>query len=1218
MKNEIIQNLRELDKFKEIIEQIEMKKTPINISGLVFVGKSHIISGIKEDVKRPICVVTYNELQAKNLVKDLRFFIDKVEYFGKREIASYDYVSESKDLPYSRIEVLNKIKNKEVNVVVTTIEAIMQSMIPKDALYKNILTFTVGNVFENSGFTGKKNLNNLKQLLLLMGYERSDLVENRGQFSIRGGIVDIGLTEKTGVRIEFWGDEVDSIRYFNISSQRTTEMTEKITIYPAHEYILDYKKDKEAIPEYSNIASNICNKIKEKYIDVKGISDVKISDKAKEKVESDLEAIQNGEYISKIDKYFNEFYEKVGSFLDYLPKNVLLCIDENSKINQRIENILIENNNLIKSLVEKERFIPEGILNVSRFSSENWNNLYNEKQTIYLEENNSKEVNKFEFNYRQVNFYKSEIEILINDIKKWQKENKKIFILAGGKESVDKVKELLKEYEIGTNSRPVPKDDKDGTNRPVPESAKWHFSDRHQCAILEGGLSSGFEFYDANLVVISLAEAFEGEVKKRKASPTFRQGEKIVFADLKPGDYVVHKTHGIGEFVGVNTIEADGVTKDYIKIRYKNDDMLYVPTNNLDNVRKYIGGGDTAPTLNKLGSKEWSNTKARVKKNLREVAKDLIELYAKRQKIKGYAFSKDTDWQKQFEENFPYQETDDQLRCIDEVKKDMEQQRPMDRLLCGDVGYGKTEVAIRAAFKAVMDHKQVAYLVPTTVLANQQYEGFKSRMENFGVNVELLNRFRTKKEQNEVIKKLKLGEVDVVIGTHRILSEDVVFKDLGLLIIDEEHRFGVKDKEKIKKLKASVDVLTMTATPIPRTLHMSILGVRDMSVIYEPPQNRRPVQTYVLEYDTEVVKEAITKELERNGQVFYLYNNVESIPKKAMEIQELVPEAKVEFAHGKMTGKELEDIMERFVKQEINVLVCTTILESGIDIPNANTIIVENADRLGLAQLYQIRGRVGRSDKQAFAYITYKRDKLLSEVADKRLKAIREFTEFGSGFKIAMRDLEIRGAGSLLGEIQHGHMEQVGYDTYCNLLDQVVKEMQGIEVKESDEEPEIQIDINVSSYIPDSYIENSSQKIEVYQNIALCRTEEDIQNVIDEIIDRYGIMPKELENLIEVARIKELCRIAGVVKVSEKKNIMMLNTQSNSKSVVFYFDKNKYNPEIVDTLVKKYGYNIKFSAGIEPYITLKIGNVTEDELIEKIKEFLKSVDKGDTPFCPQK
>ena len=1217
MKNEIIQSLQELDKFKELTEQIKLKKTPINISGLVFVGKSHIISALKEETKRPICVITYNELQAKNMVKDLRYFTDKVEYFGKREIASYDYVSESKDLPFARIDILNKLKSRDVNIVVTTIEAIMQSMIPEKILYKNILTFTVGNMFENIGFTGKKNLNNLKKLLLLMGYERNDLVEGRGQFSIRGGIVDIGLTEKTGVRIEFWGDEVDSIRYFSLSSQRTTEMTDKITIYPAHEYILNYENDasreEKIIPEYSEIVSNICKQIKEKYIlenkektssNIEDItansvayeknSNVNINDKSKVKIEEDIEAIQNGEYISKIDKYFNEFYKNVGNFLEYLPKNILLCIDENTKISQRAENILIENNNLIKSLVEKERFIPEGILNVSDFNIENWNNIYSEKQTIYLEENNSKTENKFEFNYRQINVYKSELEILKDDIKKWQKENKNIIILAGGKEGAEKAKELVGfgDRSISDNSvafRPVPKGDKSASLVPGTK-------------VTTGGLSSGFECYDANLVVVSLAEAFEGEVKKKKSSPTFRQGEKIVFADLKPGDYVVHKTHGIGEFVGVNTIEADGVTKDYIKIRYKNNDILYVPTNNLDNVRKYIGGGDSAPTLNRLGSKEWSNTKARVKKNLREVAKDLIELYAKRQKIKGYSFSKDTDWQKQFEEEFPYQETDDQLRCIDEIKKDMEEQRPMDRLLCGDVGYGKTEVAIRAAFKAVMDHKQVAYLVPTTILANQQYEGFKSRMENFGVNVELLNRFRTKKEQNEVIKKLKLGDIDVVVGTHRLLSEDVIFKDLGLLIIDEEHRFGVKDKEKIKKLKTSVDVLTMTATPIPRTLHMSILGVRDMSVIYEPPQNRRPVQTYVLEYDAEVIKEAITKELEREGQVFYLYNNVENISKKAMDIQELVPESKVEFAHGKMSGRELENIMERFINKEINVLVCTTILESGIDIPNANTIIVENADRLGLAQLYQIRGRVGRSNKQAYAYVTYKRDKLLSEVADKRLKAIREFTEFGSGFKIAMRDLEIRGAGSLLGEIQHGHMEQVGYDTYCNLLEQVVKEMQGIEVTESDEEPEIQIDINVSSYIPDSYIDSSSQKIEVYQNIALCRTEEDIQNVIDELIDRYGVMPKELENLIEVARIKEMCRKAGVVKISEKKN--MLDLQSTQKSIVFYFDKNKYKPEIVDRLIKKYGYNIKFSTGIEPYVTLKIEKVAGEELLGKIKEFL--------------
>ena len=1218
MKNMLINELEANDKFKQLIDEIEMKKTPIFISGLEFVGKSHMISAVSDTVKKPICIVTYNELQAKQLVKDLKYFQEKVEYFGKREIATYDYISESKDLPYARIEVLNKILNKDVDIVVTTIEAIMQPMISKKVLYRNVLTFTVGNLFECSGFKGKKTLNNLKQILLLMGYERNDLVENKGQFSIRGGIVDIGLSEKTGVRIEFWGDDVDSIRYFSISSQRTTEMTEKVKIFPAHEYIFDYDYEDEVLPEYSDIVGSICKKIRETNSDGKTNKLLEAFERNNDAsgfakiVEADIEAIQNGEYLSKIDKYFNEFYSKKSSFLEYLPSNCLLFVDENLKINQRIENIVIENNNLIKSLMEKERFVPEAIRNISDFNKEAWNGIFEERQTVYLEENNSNSVNKFEFNYRQINFHKAETELLINDIKKWLSENKQVVILAGNKENVEKVKNLLSENEIlttdaeknsknelynnGKSEQPnmaknpetnflnkaCPKNDKVVVFRPVP--------------ITTGGLSSGFECYDLNLVVISMAEALEGEVKKRRTSSTFRHGEKVVFADLKQGDYVVHRTQGIGQFVGVNTIEADGVTKDYIKIKYKNDDMLYVPTSSLDNVRKYIGGGDTAPRLNRLGSKEWSNTKSRVKNNLREVAKDLIELYAKRQKMKGFAFSKDTDWQRQFEDEFPYQETDDQLRCIEEVKKDMEQSRPMDRLLCGDVGYGKTEVAIRAAFKAVMDHKQVAYLVPTTVLANQQYESFKKRMEGFAITVELLNRFRTKKEQDEVVKKLKLGEVDVVIGTHRLLSKDVEFRDLGLLIIDEEHRFGVKDKEKIKKLKTSVDVLTMTATPIPRTLHMSILGIRDMSVIYEPPQNRRPVQTYVLEYDAEVIKEAITKELERGGQVFYLYNKVENIEKKAMDIAELVPEAKVEYAHGKMSGREIEDIMERFINGDVNVLVCTTILESGIDIPNANTIIVENADRLGLAQLYQIRGRVGRSDKQAYAYITYKRDKLLSEIADKRLKAIREFTEFGSGFKIAMRDLEIRGAGSLLGEIQHGHMEQVGYDTYCNLLDQVVKEMQGMEVEE---EQEIQIDINISSYIPDSYIENSSQKIEVYQNIALCRTEEDIQNVIDEIIDRYGVMPKELENLIEIARIKELCRNDGVIKISEKKNVF-----NDTKNVVFYYDKNKYNPENVDILIKKYGYDIKFSAGVEPYVTLRVGNLNDEELIEKIKEFL--------------
>ncbi|MFR5765148.1 MAG: transcription-repair coupling factor [Clostridia bacterium] len=1125
----LIQELENTQKFKEYISDVKNKISPIELSGLADVGKVQIISATSEVVKRPILIITYNEIKAKKMLEDLKYFMKNIDYFPRREIVAYDYEVESKDIPYERIEVLNKIKENKTDIVITTVEALMQKMISKELLYKYVIQFKIGDTYD---------LETIKQNLILLGYERNDLVENKGQFSIRGGIVDIGLSEKQGIRIEFWGDEVDSIRYFNIASQRSTEMVQEVLIKPAHEFIVENIED-------------VCKKIEQKYNE-----------------QSDIEMIRNGSYISKIDKYFNEFYEEQNTILDYINKNYIIFIDENSKIEARKNNIILDNNNLIKSLIEKEKFIPETIKNISGFEYDLKN-----MQTIYLQESDLyTHQNRYEFRYRTINFFKSEIDIVIADIKTYINDNKKIIILGGTQNTCKKILNLLNDRQI-----------------PHKYAEKIENVKNGEVIVTLGSISSGFECYDLKLVVINMSEGLEQVAKRKKSSNAFKEAQKVVYADLKPGDYVVHKSHGIGEFIGINTITADKVTKDYIKIKYKDEDILYVPTSSLDTVRKYIGTGDKEPRLNRLGSKEWENTKNRVKNNLREVAKDLIELYAKRQKMQGFAFSKDNEWQKQFEDEFPYQETDDQLRCIEEAKKDMEQAKPMDRLLCGDVGYGKTEVAIRLAFKAVMDQKQVAYLVPTTVLANQQYEEFKTRMSEFAINVELLNRFRTTKEQENVIKKLKLGEIDIVIGTHRILSKDVEFKDLGLLIIDEEHRFGVKDKEKIKQLKNSVDVLTMTATPIPRTLHMSILGIRDMSVIYEPPQNRRPVQTYVLEYDDEVVKEAITREIERNGQVFYLYNKVEGIEKKSNEVSKLVPEAKVGFAHGKMTGKELEQIMMDFIQKKIDVLVCTTILESGIDIPNANTIIVENADRLGLAQLYQIRGRVGRSDRQAYAYITYKREKLLSEVADKRLKAIKEFTEFGSGFKIAMRDLEIRGAGSLLGEIQHGHMEQVGYDTYCRLLDEVVKEMKGIEVKE---EQDIQLDIDVSSYIPDNFIESNSQKIEIYQNIALCRTEEDIQNVIDEIIDRYGHMPEELENLIEIARIKNLCKEANVLKISQRKD-----------KAVFYFDKSKFNPEIVDKLIKKYSSNIRFSTGVEPYITLNIGN----KIIEEIKAFLTYV-----------
>ena len=1153
--NTILGELGKSNKFVELIKNIEEKQSPIGISGLSNVGMLEIVASINEYAKKPVAIITYNEIQAKWIIENLQFFTDKAIYFPKKDIVTYDYVAESKDLPYARIEALNKLNSKRNYIFVTTIEAAMQKLPAKELLYKNILKFKVGEVHS---------LDKIKQNLVNLGYTRCDLIEGRGQFSLRGGILDISINDAIGVRIEFWGDEIDSIRNFNIVSQRSINALEKVEIEPAHEYILE-----KPIEE-------ICKKVR------KTIA----NDLQEDIIEQDIEQIKAGNYISKIDKYFDCFYDKQQTVIDYLNKNSIITFDEIRKIEQRAQNVIKDNDNLIKNLIEKGKVVPQAISNIQPFSRIEELVEESKKVTLYIEKQDNKvdrQAQNYNFSYRAINYFKSEIETLFTDIRKAQEQGKNIYVVVATKEKAKKLKEILEKENI------ICKIEEKLDKTIIVKSQEKIIT------IAIGKLTEGFENYDINQVVIAADELIEGGKKKKTfAHQAYKEGEKVVFADLKIGDYVVHKNYGIGIYIGVNTITADGTTKDYIKLKYQNDDILYVPTNQLDSIRKYNGGDAINPPINKLGSKDWRETKERVKKNLRAVARELIELYAKREKAKGYAYSKDTPWQTQFEDQFPYQETDDQLRCIEEVKKDMESQKPMDRLLCGDVGYGKTEVAIRAAFKAVMDHKQVAYLVPTTVLAGQQYEEFKERMKDFPIKVEILNRFKLPKYQKEVIKKLALGEVDIVIGTHRLLSKDVEFKDIGLLIIDEEQRFGVKAKEKIKEYKANIDVLTMTATPIPRTMHMSVVGIRDMSVIYDPPQNRKPVQTYVLEYDQEVIKEAITKELERDGQVFYIFNNVENIQKKADDIARLVPEAKVSYAHGRMTGKEIEDIMQEFIEKNTNVLVCTTILESGIDIPNANTIIVENADRMGLAQLYQIRGRVGRSSRQAYAYITYKKDKMLAEVADKRLKAIKEFTEFGSGFKIAMRDLEIRGAGSLLGEIQSGHLEQVGYDTYCNLLDEVVKEMQG---KEVEPDLDIQIDLNVTSYIPDEYISDSSQKIEIYQNIALCKNEQDIQNVVDEIIDRFGNMPGELENLLDIARIKYLAKPLYITKIASKKT-----------SVVFTYDQKKFNVDIV-RLVETYKNKVKFQPGVKPMITLNIGTKNERQILNDVIDFLKNQNK---------
>ena len=1125
---DIVKILPNFKKFNDYINNVKNNISPIMLSGLTDSGKVHFAYSTYFYTEKPICIITYNELQAKKILKNLEYFSDNVNYFPKKEIMAYDYLAESKDTTYNRIACLNDIYNKKAKIIVTTIEAVSQRLVEEDVLYKNLLTFKIGDEI---------NLEEIKKKLIALGYERQEVADNKSEFSVRGGIIDIATSEKEGIRIELWGDEIDSIRTFDINTQRSKDKKEEVFIYPAHEFILE--KDIKELAE-------------------------KIEDNR------DKEEILEGNYTTKIDKYWNIFYSNSNNtFIDYIKEDYMIFLDEVNKIKARSENVIKDTKNLIQSLIEKKRFVPQSLERIGDYIEflEKIKNL----QTIYLENKDIGFVDKqsmhakrngYSFSYREVNFFRSSMDLLFKEVQEGLGEGTTIVILCGSQNNINRTKNLLQEKI--NNEKQLSK-----------------------LIITEGSLTEGFECYDFNLLVISIEELFNTPKKRRKTPEQFKTGETIIFSDLKVGDYIVHRTNGIGQFVGINTINTDGITNDYIKIRYKDDGILYVPTSNLDNIKKYIGSGDGVPRLNKLGSKDWSKAKAKVRSNLQEIAKDLIELYAKREKTKGFMFSKDTEWQKEFEEKFPYVETNDQLRSIEEMKKDMESEKPMDRLLCGDVGYGKTEIAIRGAFKACMDQKQVAYLAPTTILSSQQYETFKERMKDYPIRVELLNRFVSSAKQKEIIEGLKLGEVDIVIGTHKLLNDKIEYKNLGLLIIDEEHRFGVKHKEKIKKLKNNIDVLTMTATPIPRTLHMSIVGIRDMSCLYEPPQNRRPVQTYVLEYDEEVVREAIIKELEREGQVFYLYNNVENIDKKTDEISKLVPQARIAYAHGQMSGNEIEDIMEKFIEKQIDVLVCTTILESGIDIPNANTIIVENADRLGLAQLYQIRGRVGRSDKQAYAYITYKRDKIINEVAEKRLKAIKEFTEFGSGFKIAMRDLEIRGAGSMLGEIQHGHIDEVGYDTYCKILDEVVKEQKGIKVEE---EPEITIDINVSSFIPDSYIENADQKMESYRNIALCRTEEDLKNIAEDLTDRYGKLPEEVINLINIAKIKEMCKNSGIIKVLQKQN-----------NIILYFDQEKCTLDMSE-LVHKYNDKIKFSTGVIPYITYKIQN--QKNLISEIEALL--------------
>ncbi len=911
-------------------------------------------------------------------------------------------------------------------------------------------------------------------------------------------------------------------------------------------------------------------------------------------IKTDIEKVNHQHYFPSIDRYLPIIYPEFPTLIDHVAQNAMVFLDEPIRIKERSKAAEFEFGQTVEAMLEKGLLVQQTsglILDYVKVLEKTTNKTLVGISTLIVSNSGYSPKSISNIASKSLHSFHGKMDFIYNDLSSWKKKHYKIAILAGTKKSALHLVQQLNE--AGHSSVFFEALESEITETGVFKTGALERDlVEGQIAVFEGSLNKGFEYPEIRFAVVSDKEIFKQKIKKKESRTKSSKDTIKTFAELAVGDYVVHQNHGIGLYVGIDKLTVEGIIKDYIKLKFQGADFVYVPVKQLDLVQKYIGAEGRAPKLNKLGGTEWAKTKLRVKSSIEDLARGLIKLYAARRAVKGFAFPPDTVWQNEFEDNFQYEETNDQLRCIEEVKSDMEKPRAMERLLCGDVGYGKTEVAIRAAFKAVMGGKQVAYLVPTTVLAQQHYNNFVQRMKDFAVNIEMLSRFRSTGEQKKIVKRVNTGEVDIVIGTHRLISKDVHFKDLGLLIIDEEQRFGVKHKEKTKKIKENIDVLTLTATPIPRTLHMSMTGIRDMSLLEEPPEDRYPVQTYVMEYNKAVIKDAIISEISRGGQVFYLHNRVNSIYKVADSIRNMVPEARIATAHGQMDEGELEDIMVAVISGEVDVLVCTTIIESGLDIPNVNTIIIEDADKMGLSQLYQLRGRVGRSNRHAYAYITYKKDKVINEDAEKRLRAIKEFTEFGSGFKIAMRDLEIRGAGNLLGSEQHGHMSLVGYDMYLKLLREAVTELKGENVKR---EIDTSVDLNVDAYIPQKYIVSPEQRIQIYKKIASIQSNNDLSDMEEEIEDRYGDLPESVMNLTSISLIKSLANELKIYAVTQKQNKVILQfdtTESLDMKVIFEII-NQSNGQIV------------FTASEKPYLTVKISN--KDYLAKNKLGLLKNI-----------
>ena len=1122
-----------IPQYQDMAEAIQNNLTPILAVGLSAVHKAHFIESTAASMSftgKTIAVIAEDEQNAVKIADDINNMsgAEMALHFPAKEFSFRQMEGRSREYEYLRLGVLARLAERSCKVVVMSAEAALQLTIPATALTENSIVLCTGNPYS---------LDQIITGLVAAGYARRPQVDGIAQFSVRGGILDVYPPgESAPVRIEFWGDEIDSMAYFDLESQRRTDVTDYLKITPASEVLFPTLQAlREKLADLQKKAAN---------------------PDMQKTLQHDIEHLDGGAELSSLDKYISLAYSAPATIFDYFEDGIVF-ISEYSAMRENARAFLQQHSEDIKILLEEGEICSELGLYCTTLGA--LQSRWEQHPTVYLDtfaRTNSEIRPKklIHINAMQTSGWSGEIRLLKEDLQGLLEQGYSCGVLAGTEKAASILASDLRHENLPADY--------------VKDLSQFTYK---KIYVLAGNLSSGFEYPEVKFALMTSAKTIRSAAKKVKR----KKGEEIKsLSDLEKGDYVVHVTHGIGVFDGIHKIELHGIIKDYIKIKYAGADTLYVPVTQLDLVSKYIGPREDGHLrLNKLNSGEWQKTRSRVKKAVAEMADELIRLYAERMQVKGHAFSDDSDWQRDFEAHFPYEETDDQLRCVQEIKEDMERQTPMERLLCGDVGFGKTEVALRAAFKCVLDSKQCAILCPTTILAWQHYQTVLKRMEGFPIKVELLSRFRTPKQQKEIIKQLKTGEIDIIIGTHRLVQKDIEFKDLGLAIIDEEQRFGVAHKERFKEMLRVVDMLTLSATPIPRTLNMAMSGIRDMSVIEEPPQDRHPVQTYVVEYDFSIICDAIRRELRRNGQVYYIHNRVESIENCAAKLKNAIPDARIGIAHGKMSEDDLSAVWRQLMEHEIDILVCTTIIETGVDVPNCNTLIIENADYMGLSQLYQLRGRVGRSSRRAFAYFTFHRGKVLSEVATKRLAAIREFTKFGSGFRIALRDLEIRGAGSILGARQHGHMEAVGYDMYLRLLSEAVSEKRGEAPIRKTEE--CLVDIQIDAHIPEKYISNLSQRIDVYKKIACVRTETDCMEMLDELIDRFGDPPASVKGLIDIAMLRNTAAMLGFTEINQKGDALLMVPE-------------KLDMALAGVLASVLNGRVFVNAGAKPYISVKM------------------------------